>query len=58
MKNLKNLFRYKVMEWHMQANDERVSWGQRTISFAEYVSRYRWWLRRKFRKEQDADRKN
>ena len=43
------LFRLKVMEWHRQANEERRGWGQRTISFAEYVSRYKWWLRSKFK---------
>lgn len=47
------LFRLKVMEWHRQANEERRGWGQRTISFAEYVNRYKWWLRDKFKNRQD-----
>ena len=47
----------KVFEYHREANDERLNWGQRPISFAEYVKRYRWWLRTRFRKEQDVERK-
>jgi len=42
----------------MQANEERRHFGQRSISFVEYVRRYRWWLRDKFRKEQNVDRDN
>jgi|14_taG_2_1085336.scaffolds.fasta_scaffold00061_63 hypothetical protein len=56
MKKINDLFRYKIMEWHMQANEERRAWGQRTISLAEYVRRYRWWLRDKFRKDQNVGR--
>jgi hypothetical protein len=44
------LFRYKVIEWHRQANEERRHYGEKSIGFQEYVSRYRWWLRTKFRK--------
>jgi hypothetical protein len=46
------LFRVRVMQWHMEANDERRHWGQRYISLKEYISRYKWWLREKFRKEE------
>ncbi len=46
------LFRFKVMQWHIDANEERRAWKQRPISLTEYVRRYKWWLRSKFRKEQ------
>jgi hypothetical protein len=52
------LFRYKVMEWHREANEERRHYHENSISLKEYITRYRWWLRDKFRKEQDADRNN
>lgn len=52
------LFRYKVMEWHREANEERRHYHENSISLKEYITRYRWWLRDKFRKEQDANRKN
>jgi hypothetical protein len=47
------LFRIKVIEWHRQANEERTSYGQRTIALTEYIRRYRWWLRTKFRNRSD-----
>lgn len=56
MKKL-SLFKMKVFEYHREANDERLNWGQRPILLAEYVKRYRWWLRTRFRKEQDVERK-
>lgn len=57
MKKL-SLFKLRVFEYHREANDERLNWKQRPISLAEYVKRYKWWLRSKFRKEQLEDGKN
>jgi hypothetical protein len=53
-KNKSDLFRYKVMEWHMQANEERRHFKQRSIGLREYIKRYRWWLRAKFRKDHNG----
>lgn len=44
-------FKLRVIEWHRQANDERESFGQRYISVTEYVSRYKWWLKDKFKND-------
>ena len=51
-------FKHRVAELHRQANDERMDWGERPISFADYVKENKWWLRTIIRKEKDVDRKN